>query len=112
MEKVEKKNLNFFRAGRESNEGLRNGRTRVFTALNDHADGRGRAKTVKTSFGQPPNPEGVRPPIHERSEIVGHNRGPKTTGPKISWPTRYALHFMFLHTLLVVESLCSENSRG
>ena len=49
--KSRKKNLNFFRAGRESNEGLRNGRTRVFTALNDHADGRGRVKTLETSFG-------------------------------------------------------------
>ena len=49
--KKRKKNLNFFRAGRESNEGLRNGRTRVFTALNDHVDGRGRVKTLETSFG-------------------------------------------------------------
>ena len=71
-----------------------------FLALNDHSDGRRRRKTTKTSLGRTLKLGGVRPPIYERSEIVGHNRRPKTSGPKKSWPKCHALHFTILSIVL------------
>ena len=57
--KSRKKNLNFFRAGRESNEGLRNGRTRVFEHLTIVLVGVGVQKTLKPSFGCSQTPKGL-----------------------------------------------------
>ena len=84
---------------------------RAFLALNDNADGRRRGKTSKTSLGWTLKPLGVGPAIHERSEIVGHNRRPKTTGPKKSRPECHALHFTML-SIVLEDRGSSSKTRG